>query len=47
MDGLNFDVGRSKMCISRTMLVDGRLMPTCAYNVIHRTAGAPDSVKDI
>jgi uncharacterized radical SAM superfamily Fe-S cluster-containing enzyme len=36
MDGLNFDVGRTKMCISRTMLADGRLMPTCAYNVIHR-----------
>lgn len=36
MDGLNFDVGRSKMCISRTVLPDGRLVPTCAYNVIHR-----------
>jgi hypothetical protein len=36
MDGLNFDVGRTKMCISRTMLPDGRLMPTCAYNVVHR-----------
>jgi uncharacterized radical SAM superfamily Fe-S cluster-containing enzyme len=36
MDGLNFDVGRTKMCISRTMLADGRLMPTCAYNVVHR-----------
>ena len=36
MDGLNFDVGRSKMCISRTMLADGRLMPTCSYNVVHR-----------
>jgi len=36
MDGLNFDVGRTKMCISRTVLPDGRLMPTCAYNVIHR-----------
>jgi uncharacterized radical SAM superfamily Fe-S cluster-containing enzyme len=38
MDGLNFDVGRTKMCISRTVLPDGRLMPTCAYNVVHRTA---------
>jgi uncharacterized radical SAM superfamily Fe-S cluster-containing enzyme len=37
MDGLNFDVGRAKMCISRTMLPDGRLMPTCAYNVVHRS----------
>lgn len=36
MDGLNFDVGRSKMCISRTVLPDGRLVPTCAYNVVHR-----------
>jgi len=36
MDGLNFDVGRAKMCISRTMLPDGRMMPTCAYNVVHR-----------
>lgn len=36
MDGLNFDLGRTKMCISRTMLADGRMMPTCAYNVIHR-----------
>jgi len=36
MDGLNFDVGRAKMCISRTVLPDGRLMPTCAYNVLHR-----------
>ena len=36
MDGMNFDVGRSKMCISRTVLPDGRLMPTCAYNVVHR-----------
>jgi uncharacterized radical SAM superfamily Fe-S cluster-containing enzyme len=36
MDGLNFDIGRAKMCISRTMLADGRLMPTCAYNVVHR-----------
>jgi hypothetical protein len=36
MDGLNFDVGRSKACISRTVLPDGRLMPTCAYNVVHR-----------
>ncbi|MGE5838814.1 MAG: radical SAM protein, partial [Deltaproteobacteria bacterium] len=36
MDGLNFDIGRTKMCISRTMLADGRLMPTCAYNVVHR-----------
>lgn len=36
MDGLNFDIGRTKMCISRTVLPDGRLMPTCAYNVIHR-----------
>jgi uncharacterized radical SAM superfamily Fe-S cluster-containing enzyme len=39
MDGLNFDIGRTKMCISRTVLPDGRLMPTCAYNVVHR--GAP------
>jgi uncharacterized radical SAM superfamily Fe-S cluster-containing enzyme len=37
MDGLNFDIGRTKMCISRTVLPDGRLMPTCAYNVLHRT----------
>jgi uncharacterized radical SAM superfamily Fe-S cluster-containing enzyme len=37
MDGLNFDIGRAKMCISRTMLADGRLMPTCAYNVVHRS----------
>ena len=36
MDGLNFDIGRTKMCISRTVLPDGRLMPTCAYNVVHR-----------
>jgi uncharacterized radical SAM superfamily Fe-S cluster-containing enzyme len=36
MDGLNFDIGRTKMCISRTMLADGRLIPTCAYNVVHR-----------
>lgn len=36
MDGLNFDVGRTKMCISRTVLPDGRMMPTCAYNVMHR-----------
>ena len=36
MDGLNFDLGRSKKCISRTVLPDGRLMPTCAYNVVHR-----------
>jgi len=36
MDGWTFDVGRSKKCISRTVLPDGRLMPTCAYNVIHR-----------
>jgi len=40
MDGLNFDVGRAKMCISRTILPDGRLMPTCAYNVIHRSGPA-------
>lgn len=32
----DFDIGRAKMCISRTMLPDGRLMPTCAYNVVHR-----------
>ncbi len=37
MDGLNFDIGRTKMCISRTVLPDGRLMPTCAYNVVHRS----------
>ncbi|NIP28488.1 MAG: radical SAM protein [Phycisphaerae bacterium] len=37
MDGLNFDIGRARMCISRTVLPDGRLMPTCAYNVIHRS----------
>ena len=37
MDGLNFDLGRTKKCISRTVLPDGRLMPTCAYNVIHRS----------
>lgn len=37
MDGLNFDIGRAKMCISRTVLPDGRLMPTFAYNVLHRT----------
>lgn len=36
MDGLNFDIGRTRMCISRTVLPDGRLIPTCAYNVIHR-----------
>lgn len=42
MDGLNFDVGRSKMCISRTVLPDGRLVPTCAYNVIHREVDPPD-----
>ncbi|MFC1851416.1 radical SAM protein [candidate division CSSED10-310 bacterium] len=36
MDGLNFDLGRTKMCISRTVLPDGRLMPTCAFNVMHR-----------
>ena len=36
MDGLNFDIGRTKTCISRTVLPDGRLMPTCAYNVVHR-----------
>jgi uncharacterized radical SAM superfamily Fe-S cluster-containing enzyme len=40
MDGLNFDLGRSRKCISRTVLPDGRLMPTCAYNVVHRS-GAP------
>jgi uncharacterized radical SAM superfamily Fe-S cluster-containing enzyme len=39
MDGLNFDIGRSKMCISRTVLPDGRLVPTCAYNVVHRPIG--------
>ncbi len=42
MDALNFDVGRSKMCISRTVLPDGRLVPTCAYNVIHREVDRPD-----
>jgi len=42
MDNLNFDVGRSKMCISRTILPDGRLVPTCAYNVIHREADRSD-----
>lgn len=36
MDRLNFDLGRSKMCISRTLLPDGRMMPTCAYSVVHR-----------
>lgn len=45
MDGLNFDIGRTKKCISRTVLPDGRLMPTCAYNVVHRSGppvvGAP------
>lgn len=37
MDGLNFDLARAKNCISRTMLPDGRMMPTCAFNVIHRS----------
>ena len=36
MDGLNFDLGRTKMCISRTVQPDGRLIPTCAYNTVHR-----------
>lgn len=36
MDGYNFDLARTKNCISRTMLPDGRMMPTCAYNVVHR-----------
>jgi uncharacterized radical SAM superfamily Fe-S cluster-containing enzyme len=36
MDGQNFDLARAKNCISRTMLPDGRMMPTCAYNVVHR-----------
>jgi hypothetical protein len=45
MDGLNFDLGRTRKCISRTVLPDGRLMPTCAYNVVHRTAPPADRPK--
>ena len=36
MDGLNFDLGRAKKCISRTVMPDGKLIPTCAFNVVHR-----------
>ena len=38
MDGLNFDLGRTRMCISRTMQPDGRMIPTCAFSVVHRSA---------
>lgn len=40
MDALNFDLGRARMCVSRTVLPDGRLVPSCAYNVVHRGRGA-------
>lgn len=36
MDGLNFDLGRARKCISRTVLPDGRFVPSCVYNVVHR-----------
>ncbi len=45
MDGLNFDLGRTRKCISRTVLPDGRLMPTCAYNVVHRSGPAASRPK--
>ncbi len=43
MDALNFDLGRARMCVSRTVLPDGRFVPSCAYNVVHRGRTAPEA----
>ena len=36
MDPHNFDVNRSRKCCVHFMLPNGKLMPFCNYNVIHR-----------
>jgi 7,8-dihydro-6-hydroxymethylpterin dimethyltransferase len=36
MDEDNFDLARSVRCCSHYPLPDGRLMPACTYNVLHR-----------
>ena len=36
MDAHNFEIARIKKCCTHYALPDGRLMPGCAYNNLHR-----------
>ncbi len=38
MDGWNFDCDRVQRCAIHYSLPDGRIVPFCSYNTIHRTA---------
>jgi len=37
MDPYNFDLERAQMCTIHYALPDGRIMPFCTYNTLHRT----------
>jgi uncharacterized radical SAM superfamily Fe-S cluster-containing enzyme len=41
MDAQNFDVERARKCIIHYALPDGRTIPFCSYNTIHRTKSGP------
>lgn len=41
MDAENFDVQRVRKCIIHYALPDGRIIPFCSYNTIHRTRAYP------
>lgn len=38
MDAYNFDLERAQMCVIHYALPDGRLVPFCTYNTLHRSA---------
>ena len=38
MDAYNFDLERAQMCVIHYAVPDGRLIPFCTYNTIHRSA---------
>jgi len=37
MDAYNFDLQRAQMCAIHYALPDGRIIPFCTYNTIHRS----------
>ena len=42
MDSYNFDFARLRKCVVHYGLPDGRIVPFCSYNNIHRTGKNPD-----
>ncbi|MHC1636437.1 MAG: tetraether lipid synthase Tes [Candidatus Methanospirareceae archaeon] len=43
MDAYNFDIERVKRCVIHYGLKDGRIIPFCSYNTIHRNLKYPSS----